>query len=122
MSCSSRSRPPRLGWGWLGHDGSGLGLLGCTGQDLVDWGILDQETYDRIRAETLKVVSRWWTVTCSAQTCALPPPRTLQNADSCMSRLSSSSESMIRKRIRIPNAGKIALLTQTYFRTKMGLI
>jgi phytoene/squalene synthetase len=32
-----------------------------------------------------------------------------------------SSESMIRKRIRIPNVGKIALLTQTYFRTKMGL-
>ncbi len=39
-----------------GHDGSGLGLLGCTGQDLVDWGVLDQSDYDRIRAETLKVV------------------------------------------------------------------
>ena len=39
-----------------GHDGSGLGLLGCTGQDLVDWGVLDQADYDRIRAETLKVV------------------------------------------------------------------
>jgi methylmalonyl-CoA mutase len=39
-----------------GHDGSGLGLLGCTGQDLVDWGVLDQAEYDRIRAETLKVV------------------------------------------------------------------
>jgi methylmalonyl-CoA mutase len=39
-----------------GHDGSGLGLLGCTGQDLVDWGVLEQSDYDRIRAETLKVV------------------------------------------------------------------
>jgi len=39
-----------------GHDGSGLGLLGCTGQDLADWGVLDQADYDRIRAETLKVV------------------------------------------------------------------
>jgi methylmalonyl-CoA mutase len=39
-----------------GHDGSGLGLLGCTGQDLVDWGVLEQSEYDRIRAETLEVV------------------------------------------------------------------
>jgi len=39
-----------------GHDGSGLGLLGCTGCDLVKWGVLQQEDYERIRAETLKVV------------------------------------------------------------------
>jgi len=38
------------------HDGSGLGLLGCTGQDLVDWGVIDQETYDDIRAKALHVV------------------------------------------------------------------
>jgi methylmalonyl-CoA mutase len=34
-----------------GHDGSGLGLLGVTGDQLVD-----RETYDRIRAETLSQV------------------------------------------------------------------
>ncbi len=39
-----------------GHDGSGLGLLGTTGQDLVAWGVLEQAEYDRIREETLKVV------------------------------------------------------------------
>ncbi len=39
-----------------GHDGSGLGLLGCTGQDLVDWGVLGQAAYDEIRERTLKVV------------------------------------------------------------------
>jgi methylmalonyl-CoA mutase len=38
------------------HDGSGLGLLGCTGQELVDWGVLAQETYDDIRAKALHVV------------------------------------------------------------------
>ncbi len=30
-----------------GHDGSGLGLLGCTGQDLVEWGVLDQSEIRR---------------------------------------------------------------------------
>ncbi len=39
-----------------GHDGSGLGLLGCTGQDLVDWGVLEQSEYDEIKERTLKVV------------------------------------------------------------------
>jgi isobutyryl-CoA mutase len=39
-----------------GHDGSGLGLLGCTGRDLVAWGVLDGEVYDRLRAETLRAV------------------------------------------------------------------
>jgi len=38
------------------HDGRGLGLLGCTGAELVDWGVLDATTYERIRAETLHVV------------------------------------------------------------------
>jgi methylmalonyl-CoA mutase len=34
-----------------GHDGLGLSLLGVTGEDLVD-----RETYERIKADTLKVV------------------------------------------------------------------
>jgi methylmalonyl-CoA mutase len=34
-----------------GHDGLGLGLLGVTGEEVVD-----RETYDRIRADTLRVV------------------------------------------------------------------
>ncbi|MFO8231896.1 MAG: methylmalonyl-CoA mutase family protein [Longimonas sp.] len=38
------------------HDGSGLGLLGCTGSDLVEWGALDAETYTSIKADTLNVV------------------------------------------------------------------
>ncbi len=38
------------------HDGAGLGLLGCTGQDLVDWGVLAQADYDDIAARALKVV------------------------------------------------------------------
>ncbi|WP_022834810.1 methylmalonyl-CoA mutase family protein [Salisaeta longa] len=38
------------------HDGSGLGLLGCTGAELVEWGALDADTYARIRDETLHVV------------------------------------------------------------------
>ncbi len=39
-----------------GHDGSGLGLLGCTGQDLVDWGVLEQNEYDEIAARALSTV------------------------------------------------------------------
>ena len=39
-----------------GHDGSGLGLLGCTGSDLVEWGVLAKDEYERIRADALKVV------------------------------------------------------------------
>jgi isobutyryl-CoA mutase len=30
------------------HDGSGLGLLGATGADLVAWGVLSREEYDRL--------------------------------------------------------------------------
>lgn len=39
-----------------GHDGSGLGLLGCTGSDLVAWGVLAQDEYEEIRAGALAVV------------------------------------------------------------------
>ncbi|MBO6576639.1 MAG: methylmalonyl-CoA mutase family protein [Rhodothermales bacterium] len=38
------------------HDGSGLGLLGTTGQELVDWGLLSQEELDRIAAEAVSRV------------------------------------------------------------------
>ncbi len=39
-----------------GHDGSGLGLLGTSGSDLVAWGVLTPEEYGRIKEETLRVV------------------------------------------------------------------
>ena len=39
-----------------GHDGSGLGLLGCTGGDLVEWGVLAEDEYAAIRSEALYVV------------------------------------------------------------------
>ncbi|PQJ35973.1 methylmalonyl-CoA mutase [Salinibacter sp. 10B] len=38
------------------HDGSGLGLLGTSGEELVEWGVLDREKYEDIKAETLNVV------------------------------------------------------------------
>src|SRR5690625_1475557 len=38
------------------HDGSGLGLLGCTGRDLVAWGVLEPEEYERLRTHALSVV------------------------------------------------------------------
>jgi len=38
------------------HDGSGLGLLGCTGSDLVSWDVLAQDEYQEIKAEALHVV------------------------------------------------------------------
>ncbi|PSQ89784.1 MAG: methylmalonyl-CoA mutase [Bacteroidetes bacterium QS_8_64_10] len=38
------------------HDGSGLGLLGCTGSDLVNWDVLAQDEYQEIKAEALHVV------------------------------------------------------------------
>ena len=38
------------------HNGQGLGLLGTYGAELVEWGLLDSETYQSIRANTLKVV------------------------------------------------------------------
>ena len=39
-----------------GHDGFGLGMLGCTGSDLVEWGVLEQSEYDEIKAEAMHVV------------------------------------------------------------------
>jgi len=48
---AGRSRPVYLGPLPEGNDGLGLGLLGVCGNELVD-----RETYDRIKAETLKVV------------------------------------------------------------------
>ncbi|NNF04618.1 MAG: methylmalonyl-CoA mutase family protein, partial [Rhodothermales bacterium] len=38
------------------HDGTGLGLLGTSGAQLVDWDLLDAETYGRIREKTLAKV------------------------------------------------------------------
>lgn len=38
------------------HNGQGLGLLGTYGKQLVEWGILDGETYASIRKNTLQVV------------------------------------------------------------------
>jgi isobutyryl-CoA mutase len=38
------------------HDGTGLGLLGCTGSDLVTWGVLTQHEYQSIRSEALSRV------------------------------------------------------------------
>ena len=48
---AGRERPTYKGELPKGHDGSGLGLLGVTGDRLVD-----AETYERIRAETLSLV------------------------------------------------------------------
>ncbi|MDX1439720.1 MAG: methylmalonyl-CoA mutase family protein, partial [Rubricoccaceae bacterium] len=39
-----------------GHDGSGLGLLGCTGRDLVKWGVLEQDEYEELRSHALRSV------------------------------------------------------------------
>ncbi len=39
-----------------GHDGAGLGLLGTSSPDLVEAGLLPDETYQRIKDETLHVV------------------------------------------------------------------
>jgi methylmalonyl-CoA mutase len=38
------------------HDSSGLGLLGTSGEELVEWGVLERETYEEIKAETLHTV------------------------------------------------------------------
>lgn len=38
------------------HDGSGLGLLGTHGLELVSWGLLSREEYDRIAAEAVRRV------------------------------------------------------------------
>jgi methylmalonyl-CoA mutase len=36
-----------------GHDGAGLGLLGCSGPKLVEYGLLEAAEYQRLRAEAL---------------------------------------------------------------------
>ncbi|MBM5811153.1 MAG: methylmalonyl-CoA mutase [Gammaproteobacteria bacterium] len=46
--CAGRERPVYRGELPAGHDGSGLGLLGASGADIVD-----RETYERIRADAL---------------------------------------------------------------------
>lgn len=38
------------------NDGFGLGLLGTTGAQLVDWGLLDHDAYASLRAHALHVV------------------------------------------------------------------
>jgi len=38
------------------HDGGGLGLLGCSGADLVAAGILSQDEYEALKAQALGVV------------------------------------------------------------------
>ncbi|MEM1268489.1 MAG: methylmalonyl-CoA mutase family protein, partial [Bacteroidota bacterium] len=40
----------------VGHDGSGLGLLGTTGSELVEWGLLTSDEFATIKADTLKRV------------------------------------------------------------------
>ena len=37
------------------HDGRGLGLLGTSGSDLVEWGLLSQDEYEGVRDHALKV-------------------------------------------------------------------
>ncbi|MEM6326650.1 MAG: methylmalonyl-CoA mutase family protein [Bacteroidota bacterium] len=39
-----------------GHDGSGLGLLGTNGRELVEWGLLTADEYETLRDETLRKV------------------------------------------------------------------
>jgi len=39
-----------------GHDGTGLGMLGVSSSDLVEWGILPPEEYAEIRTATLNRV------------------------------------------------------------------
>ena len=39
-----------------GHDGSGLGLLGSSGRELVELGVLEAAQYDKLRAEALSRV------------------------------------------------------------------
>jgi len=39
-----------------GHDGTGLGLLGTHGPQLVEWGLIGEETYEQIKADTLHTV------------------------------------------------------------------
>ena len=39
-----------------GHDGSGLGLLGCTSDDLVGWGLITESEHQSIRTGVLSSV------------------------------------------------------------------
>ncbi len=39
-----------------GHDGSGLGLLGTSGRELVGWGLLSEDEYQEIRTKALRSV------------------------------------------------------------------
>jgi len=39
-----------------GHDGTGLALLGVSGERLIAPGVLDRETWERLRAEALSLV------------------------------------------------------------------
>jgi methylmalonyl-CoA mutase len=48
--------PPYRGDLPEGHDGSGLGLLGASGRDLVELGALSADEYARLRAEALSRV------------------------------------------------------------------
>jgi isobutyryl-CoA mutase len=50
------SRPRYRGELPAGHDGSGLGLLGCSGRRLVQLGLLAAGEYDALRAEALSRV------------------------------------------------------------------
>ena len=39
-----------------GHDGTGLGLLGTSGRELVGWGLLSEDEYQEIRTRALQSV------------------------------------------------------------------
>jgi methylmalonyl-CoA mutase len=39
-----------------GHDGFGLGMLGVTGSDLVEWGVLEKDEYEEVKADAIHVV------------------------------------------------------------------
>mgnify|MGYP000367070492 CR=1 FL=1 len=39
-----------------GHNGFGLALLGATGRELVEWGVVPAEVYEELRAHALHVV------------------------------------------------------------------
>ena len=38
------------------HDGSGLGLLGCSSADLAEWGVITEKEYHKIKTQVLSVV------------------------------------------------------------------
>ena len=39
-----------------GHNGEGLGLLGCSSSDLVSWGVITSDELDAVRTQTFSVV------------------------------------------------------------------